>query len=68
MKSRWISIDKNLPETLCEVLCCNVNDREAPIVIAMRTDDKEFYIIESRDKTTSITHWMPFPELPNLKN
>lgn len=66
MKAKWISTGKRLPETLCVVMCCNVNVRSAPIVLATRVKQDLFYLIENGDLTRKVTHWMPLPELPNL--
>lgn len=58
-QSGWISVDERLPETYEDVLCF---DRRSVIIDFMCSDGTWCGI---HDKP--ITHWMPLPEPPKMK-
>ncbi len=70
--TEWISVDDRLPNE-CEVLVfgsptCGTHDDD-PAVMEARYNIKENYFeFGEYDCGIDVTHWMPLPEPPEVKN
>lgn len=67
----WIPVEVRLPEENIPVLCTNVNGVEDVelLTIGLRyKDSTSFYLTEINQLTDQVTHWMPFPPLPQPYN
>lgn len=70
-QSEWISVDERLPEKETAYLCrCVIRDNiDFPFFMVLRyilIDEKTHFQHEC-DDGLSVTHWMPIPEPPNMK-
>jgi hypothetical protein len=65
----WIEVRKDtMPNHFETVLCCNVNDLDAPICLGISVNNEnEFYLFELGEKSKQVTHWMQLPEKPIYK-
>lgn len=65
LPGQWRDANKEMPPSgkdilvLCEYGCC---------VCCQCPDDKVWLMNNSNAEPKAITHWMPIPELPTLKN
>lgn len=64
----WIDVNERMPDHNGSVLCCNINDEDAPICIGVQVADgeTEFYLFEIEYKSKSVTHWMELPPKPSV--
>ena len=70
-QQEWIPVEVRLPEENIPVLCTNVNGVEDVelLTIGLRyKDSTSFYLTEINQLTDQVTHWMPFPPLPQPYN
>ena len=70
-QQEWIPVEVRLPEENIPVLCTNVNGFEDVelLTIGLRyKDSTSFYLTEINQPTDQVTHWMPFPPLPQPYN
>lgn len=73
----WISVKDRLPENGVNVICVDHGDGLPPLVYISRynSSNLKFERYDNRvegDRILqyhfgNVTHWMPFPEPPNLK-
>ncbi len=65
----WIDVENDrMPDHNGTVLCCNVNNEDAPICLGVQVADGEsdFYLFELGEKSNRITHWMELPPKPSV--
>ena len=70
----WINVEDRLPELptdpkikiICR--CLVANDRGVVFEAIFFINYKTFYYLEEHRKIKNITHWMPLPKPPRIKN
>lgn len=68
--SEWISVDDRLPEENGRYLVCvNVSHlafTSLTIIVVMEYGKNHGFYLQN--ETETVTHWMPLPEAPKIKN
>lgn len=66
-KSRWISVEDELPPLNQDVLVCSVINQDNAVAIDRIIQNIEDNGYADWELYTDITHWMPLPSIEHLK-
>lgn len=64
MPNTWISVKDKMPEKNQRVLCVFLEDHGIQIVCENTYEGDDIW----SDDTSKVTHWMPMPEMPEVKS
>lgn len=71
-KQEWISVDERLPERAEDYICrCIIRDNfDYPFYMILRyiLIDENPHFQHECENGLKVTHWMPLPEAPKMKN